>query len=306
MKLLNKFLIPFAVLSLAACSSMEVDEAEAISENFPEDFDGAVYMELHPELRSLQVRNYVADYNAGVKDLLPEDSVKADTAAFSADTSLLHQIYTEPTLAGYTEAHWQLAFSPVVSDSLVCQVENVYEYLNLKKVAVATDSASGEDKVDSTDIKLYRPITVVRDTADTTKIISVSGLTDTAATDPETFVLSDSLFLLSGTNMGKMVKDTLGCDTIPKETPGSLPALTVKYLKNFNFVDTRDDLSRLKTIPVDTLAISLQYVMYGESHGWAYRRCKESEKSNPIISEEFPGVTKRYCADADGIVREIK
>ena len=304
MKLLNKFLIPFAALSLAACSSLEVDEAEAISENFPEDFDGAVYMELHPELRSLQVRNYVADYNAGLS--ISADSVKADTAAFAADTAQLHQIYVDPNLGGYSETHWVDAFAPVVSDSLVCQVENVYEYLNLKKVAVATDSASGEDKVDSTDIKLYRPITVVRDSADTTKIISVSGLTDTAATDPETFVLSDSLFLLSGANMGKMIKDTLGCDTIPKETPGALPALTVKYLKNFNFVDTRDDLSRLKKVPVDTLAISLQYVMYGESHGWAYRRCKESEASNPVISEEFPGVTKRYCADADGIVREIK
>ena len=68
MKLLNKFLIPFAALSLAACSSLDVDDSEAFTENFPEDFDGAVYMELHPQLVSLQVRNYIVNYNADAKD----------------------------------------------------------------------------------------------------------------------------------------------------------------------------------------------------------------------------------------------
>ena len=78
MKLLNKFLIPFAALSLAACSSLDVDDSEAFTENFPEDFDGAVYMELHPQLVSLQVRNYIVNYNADAKDAdgLPGDTYK--------------------------------------------------------------------------------------------------------------------------------------------------------------------------------------------------------------------------------------
>ena len=306
MKLLNKYLISFAAVALAACSSMDIDDAEAISENFPEDFDGAVYMELHPELVSIQVRNYIADYNASVKESLAAEAVTADADAFAADTALLHQIYATPCYGGYGEERWQDAWAPVITDSLVCRTEKVYVQLNLWKKTTVTDS-TGEEKVDSTNFSLVAPITVVKDSADTTKFVSVTGMPkdDSTATEPVTYEISDSVNVLTGKNMGKSEMDTVGCDTIPNEKPGSLKPLEVNFLKNFNFIDTRDDWKKIKAVPIDTLAISLQYVMFGEAHGWAYRKCKDSEKNNPAIAEEYP-VKKRYCADADGVVREIK
>ncbi len=306
MKLLNKYLISFAAVALAACSSMDIDDAEAISENFPEDFDGAVYMELHPELVSIQVRNYIADYNASVKESLAAEAVTADADAFAADTALLHQIYATPCYGGYGEERWQDAWAPVITDSLVCRTEKVYVQLNLWKKTTVTDS-TGEEKVDSTTINLVAPITVVKDSADTTKFVSVTGMPkdDSTATEPVTYEISDSVNVLTGKNMGKSEMDTVGCDTIPNEKPGSLKPLEVNFLKNFNFIDSQDDWKKIKAVPIDTLAISLQYVMFGEAHGWAYRKCKDSEKNNPAIAEEYP-VKKRYCADADGVVREIK
>ena len=306
MKLLNKYLISFAALAFAACSSMDIDDAEAISENFPDDFDGAVYMELHPELVSLQVRNYIADYNAGVKESVAAEAVTADADAFTADTALLHKIYATPCYGGFGEERWQDAWAPVITDSLVCKTQMAYVQINLWKKTTVTDSA-GEESVDSTTFSLVAPITVVMDSVDTTKFVSVTGMLkdDSTATDPVTYEMSDSLNVLAGKNMGKTQMDTVSCDTIPKETPGSLKPLDVTFLKNFNFIDTQDDWAKIKAVPIDTLAISLQYVMFGESHGWAYRKCKDSEKSNNPIAEEYP-VTKRYCADADGVVREIK
>lgn len=306
MKLLNKYLISFAALAFAACSSMDIDEAESISENFPEDFDGAVYMELHPELVSIQVRNYITDYNAGVKESLAPEAVTADADAFVADTSLLHKIYATPCYGGFGETRWQEAWAPVITDSLVCQMKEVFVQLNLWKKTTVTDSA-GEESVDSTTFSLVAPITVVRDSADTTKFVSVTGMPkdDSTATDPVTYEISDSLDVVAGKKMGTTKTDTVGCDTIPKETPGSLKPLDVNFLKNFNFIDTQDDWTKLTKVPIDTFAISLQYVMFGESHGWAYRKCKDSEKDNNPIAEEFP-VTKRYCADDAGVVREIK
>lgn len=311
MKLLNKYLISFAALAFAACSSMDIDDAEAVSENFPEDFDDAVYMELHPELVSMQVRNYIADYNASVKESLVPDSIIADSNAFSADTALLHQIYATPCYGGYGETRWADAWAPVITDSLVCQLKEVYVQLNLWKKTTVKDSAgtdsTSEGKVDSTTFSLVAPITVVKDSADTTKFVSVTGMPkdDTTATDPVTYVISDSLDVLTGKLMGTTKTDTASCDTIPNEKPGSLKSVDVTFLHGFNFIDTRDDWKKIKAVPIDTFAISLQYVLYGESHGWAYRKCKDTEKDNPKISEEYP-VTKRYCVDAKGVVREIK
>lgn len=297
MKLLNKFLIPFAALSLAACSSMDVDDSEAVTENFPDDFSGAVYMELHPELVSLQVRNYIVNVNTEAKDdsLLTAEAIKADEEAFTADTAQLHKIYASPYYGGYGEERWQEAIAPVETMERKCKTQSRYTTVNLNQI-------SGED---TTHIKLLDPITFVKDSTDTSKIVSVVGKSDSAATEVDTLVLSDTLVLLSGKNRGTAVVDTVSCDTTYNSTPGSINAQHVKFLMNFNFVNTTKDWEALKAIPIDTFAISLQYVFFGESHGWAYRKCKDSEKKNPVISEEYP-VTKRYCADADGVVREIK
>lgn len=295
MKLLNKFLISIAAVSLVACSSMDIEESEAVAENFPDDFSGAEYMQLHPELVSLQIRNYIAGYNDEVKGSLTAEAIAEDAQAFVDDTVQLRKIYANPMYGGFGDERWVKAFKPVDTIAVTCKTANVFTQLNMKQV-------SGED---TTDIKVIAPITVVKDTADTNKIVKVTGMTDSAATDPETFELNDTLFLLSGKNMGTSKTDTVSCDTTHGEKPGALKTLDVNYLKNFNFVDTKNDLAKIESVPIDTFAISLQYVVFGEANGWAYRKCKDSEKDNPVITEEYP-VSKRYCADADGIAREIK
>ena len=69
--------------ALTACSSLDVNEAEAIEGNYPDDFSAAEYMALHPELRSLQIRDYVKNYNKALE--LSSDAIDADVEAFSAD-----------------------------------------------------------------------------------------------------------------------------------------------------------------------------------------------------------------------------
>lgn len=295
MKLLNKFLISIAAVSLVACSSMDVEESEAIAENFPDDFSGAEYMELHPELVSLQIRNYIAGYNDEVKASLSAEAIAEDAQAFVDDTVQLRKIYANPYYGGFGDDRWVEAFKPIDTIAVTCKTANVFTQLNMKQV-------SGED---TTDIKVIAPITVVKDADDTNKIVKVTGMTDSAATEPETFELNDTLFLLKGNKMGSSKTDTVSCDTTHGEKPGALKTLDVNYLKNFNIVDTKNDLAKIESIPLDTFAISLQYVVFGEANGWAYRKCKDSEKDNPVITEEYP-VSKRYCADAAGNAREIK
>ena len=87
------------------------------------------------------------------------------------------------------------------------------------------------------------------------------------------------------------------------EIEGQISTAQLTFLKQFNFYDTLDDLTALTKIPVDTLAISFQYLVFGREHGWAYRKCSDAEKKNPIQAETYPAV-KLYCDD-DGISREI-
>lgn len=299
MKFLNKFLISASVLSLAACSSMSVDEDEAVSGNFPADFDKAVYIQLHPELVSLQVRDYVTDYNTGAKETLEKDSITADEDAFVADTVSLHKIYADMNLAGFGEEKWQEAWAPVTKDSIHCNTAQVFTVLNYKEVNADGDTSELK--------KIFEPITIVYDTEDTNKIVSAKGKADTVETADElSLVFSESLFLMTGKQMGTTKTDTTSCDTIPLSIPGSISKTNLNFLKNFNFVDTRDDYKKLKAIQLDSMAIAYQYVMFGQSHGWAYRKCKDSEKGNePKVDDVYPD-TKLYCADDSGVVREIK
>ena len=57
-------------------------------------------------------------------------------------------------------------------------------------------------------------------------------------------------------------------------------------LKKFNFVDRTDDYAALKAIPVDYVAISEQYMIFGKSHGWAYRYCRDDEAALPVRDPE--------------------
>lgn len=304
MKLLNKFLISAAALSMVACSSMSVDEDEAVAGNFPDDFDKAVYIQLHPELVSLQVRDYVSDYNTGVKDAAAgnaaaKDGFTADENAFLEDTASLHKIYADMTLAGFGEDKWQEAWAPIEKDSLYFHTAQVFTVLNYKEVSAEGDTSELK--------KIFGPITVTYDTEDTTKIVSAKGKSDTTETAEDvSLTFSETVFLMTGKQMGTTKTDTTSIDTIPVSIPGSISKVNMNFLKNFNFVDTNDDYAKLKAIPLDSMAIAYQYVMFGKDHGWAYRKCKDSEKNNePKVDDVYPD-TKLYCADDAGTVREIK
>lgn len=300
MKFLNKCLISVAAISMVACSSMDVDSAEALEENFPADFDHATYMQLYPQLVSLQVRDYVSSHNASVKGSLTSEQITADNDAFLADTAQLHKIYANPNLGGFTETLWEGIWSSTEDKKTKCASK--FTVLNLQKIVVDSTGAA-----DTVAVKLFDPITVTPEGAGVAdSITAVSGVVDTTKGDVESFTMGDSLWVMSGKNMGTTAVDSSKCvttiDTIPS---AGIPTLTSNFLKNFNFVDTKDDWKMLSSIAIDTMAISFQYVMYGRDNGWAYRKCKAEEASNPAITETYP-VTKLYCVDDAGVVREIK
>lgn len=117
MKKLYQGLVVAAAMFFAACSSMDVSDAEATAENFPSDFDVAVYAQLHPVLMSLQMRDYVTDYNKTVAKGLSADEVAADKELFSSDTASLHVFYVNPKYVGFPESEWTALWGGI-SDSL--------------------------------------------------------------------------------------------------------------------------------------------------------------------------------------------
>lgn len=280
-----KYLMLLAVAALTACSSMEVDEAEAVEENFPSDFVAAEYMELHPSLRSLQVRDYVDAYNDNLG--LSKEEIEADTAAFMADTAQLHKIYTEPTLGGYSEELWEESWESYYEDSTSCIIET------------DTVSMKLDDLVNNQVLTVY----VESITYDAEGVITeIQGYEDSAKTSAVTHVISTDLTVAKRGTV--TVPDTISCETIQVEISGGLTKDVVRQLKLFSFHDTEKDYEKLLEVPVDTFAISYQYVLFGRSHGWPYRACKDDELDNPIQTETYP-VSKLYCADG-ALIREIK
>lgn len=280
-----KYLMLLAVAALTACSSMEVDEAEAVEENFPSDFVAAEYMELHPSLRSLQVRDYVDAYNDNLG--LSKEEIEADTAAFMADTAQLHKIYTEPTLGGYSEELWEESWESYYEDSTSCIIET------------DTVSMKLDDLVNDQVLTVY----VESITYDAEGVITeIQGYEDSAKTSAITHVISTDLTVAKRGTV--TVPDTISCETIQVEISGGLTKDVVRQLKLFSFHDTENDYEKLLEVPVDTFAISYQYVLFGRSHGWPYRACKDDELDNPIQTETYP-VSKLYCADG-ALIREIK
>lgn len=280
-----KYLMLLAVAALTACSSMEVDEAEAVEENFPSDFVAAEYMELHPSLRSLQVRDYVDAYNDNLG--LSKEEIEADTTAFMADTAQLHKIYTEPTLGGYSEELWEESWESYYEDSTSCIIET------------DTVSMKLDDLVNDQVLTVY----VESITYDAEGVITeIQGYEDSAKTSAVTHVISTDLTVAKRGTV--TVPDTISCETIQVEISGGLTKDVVRQLKLFSFHDTEKDYEKLLEVPVDTFAISYQYVLFGRSHGWPYRACKDNELDNPIQTETYP-VSKLYCADG-ALIREIK
>ncbi len=280
-----KYLMLLAVAALTACSSMEVNEAESVEENFPADFVATEYLELHPALRSLQILDYVDNYNSGLT--LSEEEIEADTIAFMADTAQLHKIYADPTLGGYSEELWEESWESFYQDSVACTTKE------------DTISMKLDDVVNDAVITVY----VENITYDADGVITeIEGFEDsTKTTPPVTYSIgTDYTVAKRGT---KTVVDTLSCDTTQVEIPGGLTKDVVRQIKKFSFYDTEDDYAKLLEVPLDTFAISYQYVIFGRSHGWPYRVCKEDELNNPVQSETYPMV-KSYCADGN-LIREI-
>ena len=236
MKNFKYLLSAVAVASaLTACSSMDVDDEEALAGNFPEDFSDSVYLNLHPELVRVQRKEYVAAYNTK-----QADSVKA---------------YVEAETAKCLGNADCVAKANAVQTEYNAMVEAATATLKTKK---AYQSAITE--IDATTKEMYHKILV----------------------DP----------LLGGFTEADWQAD---------------PQSDRYYaaLRDLNFYDAANDYEVLKNIPIDTFAISYQYVIYGRDYGWAYRRCSATEAANPVKTESYPA-TKLYCADDNGIAHEIK
>ncbi|MCQ2060823.1 MAG: hypothetical protein MJY47_04465 [Fibrobacter sp.] len=291
MNKMNRFLIAFAVASLVGCSSMDVDEDEAIAENFPEDFSAAEYMELHPQLVSLQIQDYVKNYNASVG--LSKEQISADSAAFASDTSVLHKIFVNPIYGGYSEELWDDVWSPITRDSIgSCKTQMRYLYLNLD--SLAADSTKSV-------VKVFSPvITYGADSA----IVSVKGLATEGGKDSVNYTITETLKVAA--KKGEAVTDTLSCDTIPVKEDGTLSNSEYKHMALFNAYGVKDDLSWLKKITLDTLSFSYHFSLVGKGNGWAYRKCKDEESSNPIQGTVTYPTETLYCVDDLDIVHEIK
>ena len=92
-------------------------------------------------------------------------------------------------------------------------------------------------------------------------------------------------------------------------------------LAEFNILQNPNDYVVLTTVPVDYVAISQQFNVFGREHGWAYRACRADEANNmpreslPIFKQQsamatsattFTPDTGLYCRDALGVDREIR
>lgn len=310
------------LLSVAAtavmfgCSSMEVDEPEAYSENLPADFSYTEYLAIHPILRTLQIQDYVADINATVD----ADTKTADIAAFEKDTAELHKFYLDPYMGGYTEEEWVKDMSSGVKlDTVPDVVEK--RYLNLTVVDSSAEPAAIVKLTvgtwDNTAEKKYTAVGAVTfdaipDAEDSTKVDSVitkvSGKNEAGALVE--FAIGDKISLDSRGTKTRL--DTVSVKVVETAVEGGvMPADKLKKLKNFNVWNTSDDYATVMKIAVlDTFAISYQYVAYGRMHYWAYRRCTESEKQKEEIlvpnpaDKNWVGATKFYCDD-NGAIKEI-
>ncbi len=183
---------------LGACSSLEV--SEPYSDSFPAGFTAQTYMQLHPILRKLQIKDYVEMRNSLVKDSVTNAGgdyaalKAADDATFAASPTLV-QICSDPFMGGY----------PVD----VC-------------AAAAAD------------------------------------------------------------------------------------ANILKDLTELNFVGVADDFTALTQVPVDEVAISQQYIVYGESHGWAYRFCDATELANITRDQVTVSVLNAQGIPVDSAITKLQ
>ena len=315
-----KILFSIAVASaLVGCSSMAIDDNEILEGNLPADFDVNEYMELHPELKRIQIKDYIAIHNENAEKAAKaagtaaefKTAKAADEAAFEADTATIHRIVT--FYAGYTEDAWNLTLQSSTKDSAVVESKKDTVALGVKskteegakfvKVWLCPDSTNGGSITLDADA-----VSTVSAFADS---ICSGTATEYAAADYE-FNLKTDKPAEPGLKV-RVVDDTVDVIKVPVE--GMVNPALVKAAKEYNFVDASDDTLAIAAIQLDLFAISYQYSAYGQDHGWAYRRCKEGDNLGKYLYELDPAtltynatavypMTKLYCDD-NGEPREL-
>ena len=237
MKKLHHYMMILLAGVLGACSSMSVDNS--YEDSFPAGFSNREYVELHPFLLTLQIKDYVNDYNARLKKEVGISAynvqVTQDSATLLGNIAVLQQIYLDPIYVGGTADGWDAGVQELVA-------------IQTAKAAVAAGSATSADSA----------------------------------------------------------------------TAKKTPALWTEVIP-FNFIGVADDFTALKNMPIDSMAFSSQYVMFGRTHGWAYRACRPDEANNtarndlpiknaqatPAQKGEFVADMGLYCRDATGVDRLI-
>ncbi len=289
---------------------MDVDDEEALAGNFPADFSDAAYIQLHPELVRVQIKDFVASYNSKLADAAKAngtqaafDSTKeADVAKYADSTEMLHTIMVSTQLGGFTEADWEKDWAGGTKDSVFAS-ETKRDTLILA-IDDSTDAAAPVVTLVYFGVKKGAVTGKIDYAEDGTTITAVHGYKTcdkTACSDTVDIEITEKMsFNKKGT---KAETDTLKMDTISVPTAGAISAAHMKVLNQLNFYGVDDDLTMLQSVAIDTFAISYQYVMFGRAHGWAYRPCTEAEKANPVKTEVYPA-TKLYCDD-NGQIREI-
>ena len=329
-----KILFSIAVASaLVGCSSMAVDEDEALEGNLPADFDVNEYMSIHPELVRLQRRDYISIYNKVLQREAKAANIEAefnaamaaDSVAFESDTASMHKILV--TYAGYTEEQWSLPLQPTVKDSIIYEPRIDTVAMGVK----AKDNADGKfEKIFLCNEGENRAITYTesviasvigyadRDSSCTGKgadrvcIYICKGESKTYSAEEYEFNTKASSPKEHGMQTATY-KDSVGVEQVT--IPGVIPPSMLKAARAFNFYDSTDDLAKIESIKLDLFAISYQYSAFGQDHGWAYRRCKEGDNLGKLLFELDPATLtyvqtapfpseKLYCDD-NGESREL-
>ena len=295
MKRLYQGLMVVATAALMACSSMDVNDAEALAENYPADFDAGVYLELHPVLFNLQLLNFVKDENARLKSSMDADAyaalVASDSLAFVADTASVHKFYVSPKYAAFTEAEW--------AGLWVEKRDTTIKKVTVTKVKQVTlDSLDAEGKKLGS-LVVYVDSLILDSAGNATAVL---GKLDTAATEVTQIDIDNVTLSINsnGTKRDSVTKDS----AVVNVTPPGLDASVTKYVLPYNMYGVPNDLDSLEKIPGDTEAAARQFVAFGKSHGWAYRRCNLAELANPEAGVVVYPATKLYCDD-NGVAREI-
>lgn len=286
-----------AMAALVGCSSMEVNDVDAVVENYPSDFDASVYLQLHPVLLTMQIQDYVADRNAKLKASMDADAYKAmvteDSLAFVQDTASLRRFYTSSRYADFPQEKWDSLWMEKQDTT----VEKIKEF-PIKKVTL--------DSLDSAGAAYAQlPIYVDSLVFDTAGMIqTVYGKLDTTEEAEAIEVEIDKVTVKVNTKLTErdsVTRDSIIITPVPPGIDKSVTRFTLPY----NIYGVERDIDTLNVIIPDTEAAALQFIAFGRSHGWAYRRCHESEKNNEEAGEVAYPTKKLYCDD-NGVVREIK